>query len=43
MSGGAGEEYELAVVPSAARALLSRFDARSAHFDVIEAGPLACP
>ena len=30
----AGEAYEQAVVPPAARALLSRFDARSAHYDV---------
>lgn len=30
----AGNEYELAVVPPAARALLERFDARSAHYDV---------
>lgn len=30
----AGEAYEQAVVPPAARALLSHFDARSAHYDV---------
>jgi hypothetical protein len=30
----AGPEYELAVVPSAARALLERFDSRSAHYEV---------
>ncbi len=30
----AGEEYELAVVPPKARALLSRFDERSQHYDV---------
>ncbi|HSQ32904.1 MAG TPA: hypothetical protein VLN49_23770 [Gemmatimonadaceae bacterium] len=30
----AGAEYERAVVPPAARALLSRFDERSAHFEV---------
>jgi hypothetical protein len=30
----AGAEYEQAVVPSAARALLKRFDARSAHYEV---------
>ena len=29
-----GEEYENAVVPSKARALLSRFDARSQHYEV---------
>lgn len=32
----AGQEYEQAVVPPAARALLERFDARSAHYDVRE-------
>lgn len=30
----AGEDYEQAVVPSKARSLLSRFDTRSAHYDV---------
>jgi hypothetical protein len=30
----AGEEYELAVVPPAARALLSRFDQHSQHYEV---------
>ena len=30
----AGPDYELAVVPPAARQLLERFDARSAHFEV---------
>jgi antibiotic biosynthesis monooxygenase (ABM) superfamily enzyme len=30
----AGAEYEHAVVPPAARALLAHFDARSAHYDV---------
>ncbi len=30
----AGEEYEVAVVPPAARALLHRFDERSAHYEV---------
>ncbi len=30
----AGEDYEAAVVPPAARALLSRFDARSQHYQV---------
>jgi len=30
----AGEEYEVAVVPPKARAVLSRFDARSQHYDV---------
>jgi hypothetical protein len=35
----AGPDYELAVVPPAARLLLKRFDARSAHFEVRVAGP----
>lgn len=30
----AGEDYELAVVPPKARALLSRFDVRSQHYEV---------
>jgi heme-degrading monooxygenase HmoA len=30
----AGEDYETAVVPAKARALLSRFDARSQHYEV---------
>lgn len=30
----AGEHYELAVVPEKARAVLSRFDERSQHYDV---------
>ena len=30
----AGAEYEQAVVPPAARALLARFDLRSAHYEV---------
>lgn len=30
----AGADYEVAVVPPAARALLARFDARSAHYEV---------
>jgi heme-degrading monooxygenase HmoA len=30
----AGDDYEVAVVPSAARLLLQRFDARSAHYEV---------
>ena len=35
----AGEEYDRAVVPPAARALLLRFDARSAHYEVREHAP----
>ncbi|HLF73122.1 MAG TPA: hypothetical protein VI524_02160 [Anaerolineales bacterium] len=30
----AGEEYELAVVPPKARALLARFDERSQHYQI---------
>jgi hypothetical protein len=30
----AGQDYEVAVVPPKARALLSRFDARSQHYEV---------
>jgi antibiotic biosynthesis monooxygenase (ABM) superfamily enzyme len=30
----AGEDYEVAVVPAKARALLSRFDERSQHYEV---------
>ena len=30
----AGEDYEVSVVPPKARDLLSRFDARSQHYDV---------
>jgi heme-degrading monooxygenase HmoA len=30
----AGEDYEVAVVPPKAKALLSRFDARSQHYEV---------
>ena len=32
----AGEDYEQAVVPPKARALLSRFDDRSQHYDIVE-------
>ena len=31
----AGEDYEAAVVPAKARELLSRFDARSIHFEAL--------
>ena len=31
----AGEDYEAAVVPPEARRLLSRFDQRSAHYEII--------
>jgi hypothetical protein len=30
----AGEDYEVAVVPPKARAVLSRFDARSQHYEI---------
>jgi hypothetical protein len=30
----AGEDYEVAVVPPEARALLARFDGRSQHYEV---------
>ncbi len=32
----AGEDYEVAVVPQKARVLLSRFDARSQHYEIKE-------
>jgi heme-degrading monooxygenase HmoA len=32
----AGEDFQVAVVPPAARAVLSRFDARSLHYEVRE-------
>ncbi len=32
----AGEDYETAVVPPAARVVLARFDARSQHYEVRE-------
>lgn len=35
----AGEHYEDAVVPPKARAVLSRFDARSVHYEVRERQP----
>ena len=31
----AGEDYEVAVVPSEARKLLARFDARSQHYETV--------
>jgi heme-degrading monooxygenase HmoA len=31
----AGEDYEAAVVPEKARRLLTRFDARSAHYETV--------
>jgi antibiotic biosynthesis monooxygenase (ABM) superfamily enzyme len=35
----AGAEYEIAVVPPAARELLSSFDARSAHYELRDTAP----
>jgi len=35
----AGDTYEVAVVPPKARALLSRFDERSAHYETIVPPP----
>lgn len=37
----AGEDYETAVVPPQAQRLLSRYDARSVHYDVREGAPPA--
>ncbi len=34
-----GEDYSVSHVPSAARAVLSRFDERAAHYQVIERRP----
>jgi antibiotic biosynthesis monooxygenase (ABM) superfamily enzyme len=31
-----GQDYEIAHVPAAARAVLSHFDARSAHYEVLD-------
>lgn len=39
----AGEQYEVAVVPPQARALLSRFDMASAHYETIVPAPLLAP
>jgi antibiotic biosynthesis monooxygenase (ABM) superfamily enzyme len=39
----AGEEYDRAVVPPAARALLARFDPRSTHYDLRTGGPSTPP
>ncbi len=39
----AGADYEAAVVPPAARALLSHFDARSQHFDLRTARAAGAP
>ena len=33
----AGEDYQTAVVPPRARQLLSRYESRSAHYEVVEA------
>lgn len=34
-----GEDYSLSHVPASARAVLSRFDERAAHFDVLDRRP----
>jgi heme-degrading monooxygenase HmoA len=43
----AGQDYEAAVVPEKARAVLSRFDERSQHYELIEErmgeGSTGCP
>lgn len=39
----AGQDYEAAVVPPAARALLVRYDARSVHYEVRETGAAPAP
>jgi heme-degrading monooxygenase HmoA len=36
VKGFVGDDYEVAHVPERARAVLSRFDERSAHFEVVE-------
>ena len=36
-----GEDVSLSHVPQAARAVLARFDARAAHYEVIESRPQA--
>ena len=38
----AGVDYEIAIVPPPARALLSRFDERSAHYEIRERRPTGC-
>lgn len=35
----AGEDYETAYVPDAARAVLSRFELRASHYEVVEERP----
>ncbi len=39
----AGQDHEVAVVPPAARALLLRFDARAAHFELRDSRPAVSP
>ena len=34
-----GEDYEVSHVPDVARAVLSRFDERAAHFEVLDRRP----
>lgn len=40
VKGFAGEHYETAVVPLKARAVLSRFDTSSAHYETVVAPPM---
>lgn len=40
VKGFAGEHYEVAVVPPKARALLSRFDLMSSHYETLAEPPL---
>ena len=35
----AGEDYEIAVIPDERRRVLSRWDARAAHYEVCQASP----
>jgi antibiotic biosynthesis monooxygenase (ABM) superfamily enzyme len=42
VKGFAGEEDEVAHVPDRARAVLSRFDERSAHYEVIDRRDQGC-
>lgn len=37
-----GKDYEVSHVPAAAQAVLSRFDRRAAHFEVVDRRPQRC-
>jgi antibiotic biosynthesis monooxygenase (ABM) superfamily enzyme len=43
VKGFVGEDHEVAHVPAAARAVLSRFDERAVHFEVLEQRDQARP